>query len=97
MHRTSEGASQPVPNKGLPWRWALVGYALGMFTLPVVYLLVYFLLRLSGVYYPSWSQGSWDEIDGTTNVFVLDVLFLPAEVFEVQLANRYHFLKEPTM
>jgi hypothetical protein len=64
--------------------------------LPVVaYVLTYVVLRAAGVYYPFYNQGSWD-IDGTTHVTAIDVVFVPALLVEQELQNSLRWLPEPT-
>ena len=74
-----------------PWKL----YLLGVATTPAVYLLMYALLRLTGVYYPYFSQGSW-AIDGSTRVAIVDLSFFPLAVIEADLHNRLRWLPEPT-
>ena len=63
--------------------------------MPVVYLVAYCLLRLSGVYYAYYSQGSW-EIEGGTGIPVVDMAFFPTAVIEGSVQNKLRWLKEPT-
>ena len=74
----------------LPWRPFLFGVAV----LPSLYLLVYVMLRLCGVYRPFYNQGGW-EIDGTTRIYFIDVTFLPATIIEADCQNRLRWLHEP--
>lgn len=62
--------------------------------LPILYVFTYIMLRVCGVYYPFFDQGSW-EIEGSTRVFVLDVVFWPAQVIEGEIQNRLRWLPEP--
>ena len=70
-------------------------YLLGLVTLPALYVLVYVLLRLAGVYYPFYHQGGW-EMDGGTGVYAIDLAFLPATITEIDCQNRLRWLREPT-
>lgn len=74
-----------------PWK----AYILGVLTIPVVYLLLYAVLRLTGVFYAYYSQGNW-EIDGGTRIDVVDVWFIPLAITETKLQNRLRWLPEPT-
>jgi hypothetical protein len=74
-----------------PWRV----YLLGVLTAPAAYLLLYIALRVTGVFHPYYSQGSW-EIEGGTGVRFLDVSFMPLTIFETDLQYRLRWLREPT-
>ena len=71
-------------------------YLLGMLTFPTIDLLGYALLRVTGVYYPYWSQGSCDEIDGTCHVYLIDVATLPMRELEVELDSKLHYIRPPS-
>jgi hypothetical protein len=81
----------PAAPRRRPWR----AYLLGVATTPALYLLLYLVLRGTGVYYAYHSQGSW-EIDGGTGIYLLDVPFLPLAFMEGDLHNRLRWLPEPT-
>ena len=74
-----------------PWR----AYLLGVVTTPALYLLLYLVLRGTGVFHAYYSQGSW-EIDGGTGIHVIDLPFLPLVIMEGDLHNRLRLLPEPT-
>ena len=59
-----------------------------MLTLPALYLIFYVFLRLSGVYESYYSQGSW-EVDGSSNSYVVDVIYFPLFILETDL--QFHF------
>ena len=70
-------------------------YLVGVVTTPAVYLLLYAILRLTGVFHAYYSQGSW-EIEGGTGVYIVVVAFFPLAVMEGDLPNRLRWLPEPT-
>lgn len=95
MHHPADATSSSLEYSTPPRRWAWKPYLVGVATLPAIYLVTYVLLRLCGVYYPFFNQGSWD-IDGTTHVYVLDLAFGPATMIEAEIQNRLRWLREPT-
>ena len=74
----------------MPWK----PYVLGLLTPPLLYLLAYALLRITGVIYPYYSQGSW-EMEGGTGVYVIDIWFLPLVLLEGDFHNHFRWLSEP--
>jgi hypothetical protein len=62
---------------------------------PAVYIAAYSVLRLCGVFYPFYNQGSY-EIDGSTNVRALDILFSPAVLVEDVLRTQVEWLPPPS-
>ena len=88
---TSTSLDYSTLRRRLPWK----PYLLGVVTLPTLYLFTYVLLRLCGVYYPFFNQGSWD-IDGTTHVYLLDLAFAPATMVEADVQNRLRWLRVPS-
>jgi hypothetical protein len=76
-------------------RWPWKPYILGVVTTPVVYLLLYVILRVTGVFHAYCSQGSW-EIEGGTGIYIVDVPFFPLAVMEGDLQNQLRWLPEPT-
>jgi hypothetical protein len=88
---TSEILAYARSRPRLPWR----PYILGLLTVPVLYVLLYLVLRACGVFHAYYSQGSW-AIDGGTGIYVVDLPFLPAAIAEADLQNRLRLLPEPT-
>lgn len=76
-------------------RMAWRPFVLGVLATPMLYLLLYTLLRVFGVFSPYYSQGSW-EIEGGTGIALIDIPFLPAAIAEAELQNRLRWLDEPT-
>ena len=74
-------------------RWR--AYLLGLFTLPLAYLLLYSLLRVTGVYRVYFSQGSW-EIEGSARLHLIDVAYLPMISLEGDMKNWLRWLPEPS-
>lgn len=70
-------------------------YVLGVVTTPAIYLLLYAVLRVTGVFHAYYSQGSW-EIEGGTGIYIVDLPFFPLAVMEGNLHNRLRWLPEPT-
>jgi hypothetical protein len=95
MHHPADANSHRLEYSTLRGRWPWKPYLLGVATLPGLYFLTYILLRVGGVYYPFFNQGGWD-IDGTTNVYLLDLTFVPARMIEADIQNRLRWLPEPT-
>jgi hypothetical protein len=95
MSRQAETSPKPLaystPKTRRPWKVFL----LGVLTTPAAYLLLYLVLRATGVYHAYYSQGSW-EIEGWTGIYILDVPFFPMKIFESNLQNRLRWLREPT-
>jgi len=75
----------------LPWK----SYLCGVLTVPAIYVLIYVVLRASGVFHPYYSQGSW-EIDGGTGIVIVDLPFVPAAIAEGEFHNRLRWLAEPS-
>lgn len=75
----------------IPWKPILLGGA----ALPWLYVLVYVVLRVSGVFHLFYNQGGW-EIDGSTGIVAIDVTFLPAMIVEADCQSRLLWLPEPT-
>ncbi|MBC7783027.1 MAG: hypothetical protein H7144_04235 [Burkholderiales bacterium] len=73
-----------------PWK----PYLLGVVTTPAIYLLLYAVLRVTGVFHAYYSQGSW-EIEGGTGLYFVDALFFPLAIMESDLQNRLRWLTEP--
>ena len=95
MHHPPEPAVQQLAYSPLTRRWPVKAYLLGLVTLPLLYVVVYLLLRASGAYHPYFSQGSW-EIEGTSHVYLLDVAYFPAMIIEGDIQNRLRWLREPS-
>ena len=62
---------------------------------PVLYVASYIVLRLIGVYCLYFSQGSWG-MDGEANVELIDRLFTPAILTELNWQNRLRWAREPS-
>ena len=75
-------------------RWLGEPYVLAVLTAPAAYLVLYVVLRATGVFYAYYSQGSW-EIE-TTGIYAIDMTFIPLVVIEGDLHNRLRWLPEPT-
>jgi hypothetical protein len=95
MHRPAEATSPSLEYSTLRRRWPWKPYLLGVLTTPAAYLLLYVVLRFTGVFYTYYSQGSW-EIEGGTGIYVIDMPFFPLAVMEGDLHNRLRWLREPT-
>jgi hypothetical protein len=95
MHHPPEPTSTALDYSTLRHRRPWKPYLLGVVTTPAAYLLVYAILRFTGVFYPYYSQGSW-EIDGGTGVVIVDRSFFPLAVIEGELHSRLRWLPEPT-
>jgi len=61
----------------------------------ILYMLVYAILRFSGVYYAFYNQASW-EISGGTGIVAVDAAFLPLSLAEDAVLNQVPLLPEPT-
>jgi hypothetical protein len=61
----------------------------------ILYLSVYVWLRIRRVYYPFYHQGGWDDIDGTTGAYFVDMMFSPARYVELWSLNTFHWFPEP--
>ena len=70
-------------------------FLLGLLAAPAIYLLLYALLRGTGLFHAYYSQGSW-EIEGGTGLYLVDVAFRPLATFEADLQNRLRWLPEPS-
>jgi hypothetical protein len=96
MQRPAEATTSPVLNYStLRRRWPWKPYILGVVTAPTVYLLLYAILRVTGVFHAYYSQGSW-EIEGGTGIQIVDVPCIPLTITEGKLQNRLRWLPEPT-
>ena len=71
-------------------------YVIAALLLPVAYVVTYLVLRLTGVYYLFWNQGSWDSIDGSTRVVFVDRMFTPAVQLELFLQNTFRLAPPPS-
>jgi|GEM_PF-6255073 len=60
MHHPADATSPSLEYSTLRRRWQWKPYLLGVATLPAFYLVTYIMLRVCGVYYPFFNQGSWD-------------------------------------
>ena len=85
---TLDYASAP---RTLPWKRGVLGVA----SMLLVYILVYFILRLTGVYHLFYNQGGW-EMDGGTNISFVDGCYVPMVFIEQDLQNRLRWTEEPT-
>jgi hypothetical protein len=95
MEQPTDTTSHSLEYSTLRPRWAWKAYVLGIGTTPVVYLLLYTILRVTGVFHTHYSQGSW-EIEGGTGVYVVDAAFFPPAAMEGDLQNWLRWLPEPT-
>ena len=81
-----------INRKKVWWR----AYLIGATSVPVLYLALYLLLRVGGVYYPYYSQGSW-EMDGGTNIYFVDLAYLPLIFVENEFQAHFDwFYEQPT-
>ena len=91
MHHPADAISPSLEystlRRRLPWK----PFILGMLTTPVVYLVLYAILRVTGVFHAYYTQGSW-EIEGGTGIYIVDVPFLPLALMEGDLQNRHRWL-----
>lgn len=88
----SEAANpQSLPQQRLAWKSFLIGTA----CVPIAYVLLYLLLRITGVFYAYYSQGSW-EIEGGTRFYYVDIWFVPLVMIETDVQNYLRWLPEPT-
>jgi hypothetical protein len=94
MHPCPDSSSHPLPYARIRFRPPWKAFLLGVVSFPAIYIAAYMVLRLCGVFYPFYNQGGWD-IDGTTHVYLLDVVFMPANIIECDVQNRLHWLREP--
>jgi hypothetical protein len=95
MHHSADATSPSLEYSTLRRRWPWKPYILGVLTTPLVYLMLYAILRVTGAFHPYYSQGSW-EIEGGTRIYIVDVAFFPLAVMEGDLQNRLRWLPEPT-
>ena len=95
MHEPEETPWQSLKYSKQRRRWPWKEYVLGVVTTPIVYLLLYAILRVTGVFHAYYSQGSW-EIEGGTGIYLVDMPFLPLVAMEGDLQNRLRWLPEPT-
>ncbi|HEX8340561.1 MAG TPA: hypothetical protein VF624_06590 [Tepidisphaeraceae bacterium] len=94
MHHPDPAASPPLeyatPRRRRPRR----PYVLAVTSVALAYLLLYVALRVTGVFYPYYSQGGW-EIDGGTGIYAVDIPFLPLAILEGGAHNRLRWLPVP--
>jgi predicted RNA-binding Zn-ribbon protein involved in translation (DUF1610 family) len=68
-------------------RW-LAPYVIGLSTIPILYLLLYLSLRVTGVYASTYNLGNW-EVKVDSNSEVVDTLYLPLSYLESEM--QFHF------
>ena len=95
MSSQAKTSPEPLAYSMLKARRSWKAFLLGVLTTPAAYVLLYVVLRATGIFHTFYNQGGW-EIDGGTGIYALDVPFLPLTIFEANLQNRLRWLREPT-